>query len=127
MLSRRRLLRIKQTNSEYALWRYLSHRRFCGLKFFRQYSVGGYVIDFYCPRLHLAIEVDGDVHLKRIEYDNQRTHFLNAHGVQVLRVKNSEVLSNIKEVLDKIKSFSPLCQRGAHRTFDGQKTIKGSC
>lgn len=59
---RRRALRHSMSKAEVILWKELSHRQMLGYKFRRQYSVDHYVLDFYCPRLKLAIEVDGDSH-----------------------------------------------------------------
>ena len=56
---RRRELRKNQTDVERLLWKQIRNKNFFGLKFFRQYSVGAYIVDFYCPKLKLAIELDG--------------------------------------------------------------------
>ena len=58
----RRRLRKNATDAERKLWSILQSRRMAGLKFFRQYSVGSYILDFYCPERRLAIEVDGGQH-----------------------------------------------------------------
>ena len=49
-----------------------------GYKFFRQYGVGSYIVDFYCPLLKIVIEVDGGQHYSEegIAYDRQREEFL---------------------------------------------------
>ena len=59
---RRRQLRNRATETEVLLWNKL-RRRQLGFKFVRQYSVSGYVIDFYAPQIRLAIELDGEYHL----------------------------------------------------------------
>ena len=58
----RRRLRKNATDAERKLWSILRSKRMAGLKFFRQYSVGSYILDFYCPERRLAIEVDGGQH-----------------------------------------------------------------
>ncbi len=58
----RRNLRQESTLCEKLVWTYLRNRRFHGYKFRRQYSVGKYVLDFYCPELRLCIEIDSDIH-----------------------------------------------------------------
>lgn len=78
-----------------------------GFKFIRQYSVDNYVVDFYCPAKRLAIELDGDIHYKKQQYDQYRTNYLRAFSIIVLRFKNSEVDLDIKSVLNKI-AFSLL-------------------
>ena len=57
--------------------------------------LAGFVVDFYCPTLRLAIEVDGDVHLQRCPYDEDRDRILVRLGVEILRVRNEEVDSNV--------------------------------
>ncbi|WP_428664253.1 endonuclease domain-containing protein [Runella sp.] len=103
----RRLLRNEQTESEDALWQVLRNRRFENIKFRRQYSVGYFVLDFYCPQEKLAIEVDGNVHdsIEAQQYDAYRTEALNGIGIQVVRFRNEEVVNNLPQVLTRIKSF----------------------
>ena len=83
---------------------HLSRRQMLGYKFRRQHSVDQYVIDFYCPQLKLAIEVDGECHFTEAgrEYDRRRQEHIETFGIKFLRVMNSDVLSNIYGVLDRI-------------------------
>ena len=108
LLFRRRELRRKQTKHEEILWRSVRSRKL-GVKIRRQYSVGGYVLDFYCSELKLVIEIDGDQHSKKEEilYDKQRTDYLNILGCSVLRFKNIELERNLEKVLSVIKEFKP--------------------
>jgi very-short-patch-repair endonuclease len=64
MQARRRILRKNMPAAEVIIWLKLKNRQMHGERFLRQYSVDQYVLDFYCPRLRLAIEVDGESHLK---------------------------------------------------------------
>jgi very-short-patch-repair endonuclease len=98
----RRKLRKNQTEFETLLWGQLRGKRFYELKFYRQYSVGRYVLDFYCPSKRIAIEVDGSQHLENKEYDDERTEFLESLGIQVLRIWNNEVSNNMAGVLEKL-------------------------
>ncbi len=68
---RRRELRRNQTDAEKSFWANVRNKQFFGLKFFRQYSIGPYILDFYCPALKLAVELDGGQHLQceNQEYD----------------------------------------------------------
>lgn len=104
--SRRRLLRKRQTDAEARLWSKLRNRRFLGIKFFRQYSVGAYVLDFYAPSIRLAIELDGSQHAERRQqnYDARRTAYLEDFGIRVVRFWDNEVLRNIDAVLESIAS-----------------------
>ncbi|MCR4280487.1 MAG: endonuclease domain-containing protein [Candidatus Komeilibacteria bacterium] len=101
--NRRRELRHSLPPAEVLLWQYLKGRRVAGFKFRRQYSVGNYVVDFYCPRLKLAIEVDGPSHYqseKAIAYDKQRQKFLESFGISFIRVTNHDIYSNLSGVID---------------------------
>jgi len=96
----RRDLRNGATPQEVVLWSRLKHSQL-GFKFRRQFSVGNYVMDFYCPQKRLAIEIDGSQHIDS-EPDRKRTDFLNAQNIQVLRFWNNEIDTNIAGVLLKI-------------------------
>ena len=73
----RQTLRNNATSAEAILWRALKGKQVEGLKFRRQFSVGPYVLDFYCPEIRLGIELDGGVHNESYtkEYDEMRTEF----------------------------------------------------
>ncbi len=72
-----------------------------GFKFRRQYSVNQYVIDFYCPELKLAIEIDGDSHfsIAAQRYDSERQKFIESFGIQFLRFVNNDIYENVDGVL----------------------------
>lgn len=102
-LGKRILLRRNQTPQEIILWSKL-RRGNLGLKFKRQYSVGPYILDFYCPQKKLAIEIDGSQHLDNKDYDRERTNYLNFLNIKVLRFWNNEINANINGVILKIVS-----------------------
>ena len=106
LLYRRRELRKRQTKHEDILWQLIRNRKL-GVKFRRQYSMGSYILDFFCPEIKLVIEVDGVNHdLKdSIMYDKERTQYLEILGCQILRFKNKELEENSQEVLLKMKGF----------------------
>ncbi len=99
--NRRRNLRNHATEAEQLLWFVLRERGFRGLKFRRQYGVGPYILDFFCPSIRLAIEVDGGQHYDddRRLYDRKRSAFLARHDIRVVRVSNAEVLNRLDEVV----------------------------
>ena len=74
-------------------------------RFLRQYSVDHYVIDFYCPKLKLAVEIDGDVHelSDQQEYDKHRQEYLESYGITFLRITNEELLANPEKAFNKIE------------------------
>jgi very-short-patch-repair endonuclease len=101
---RRQELRSNQTDAEKLLWMKIRNRQFYNMKFFRQYSIGPYILDFYCPALKVAIEVDGGQHNQpdNKQYDIFRSEYLKAHGIEVMRFWNHEVLENVDDVLTQL-------------------------
>lgn len=75
------------------------------MKFRRQFPIIGYVLDFYCVDKKLAIEIDGESHEFRYEYDEVRTESLESQGIRVLRFSNENVLKNLEGVLVDIEQF----------------------
>ena len=75
-------------------------------RFLRQYSVDNYIIDFYCPKLKIAIEIDGDVHEqeKQKKYDIQRQKNLERLGIIFIRIKNDELFDNPNKAFEKIEN-----------------------
>lgn len=98
---RRRELRRNQTEAEKILWAQLRNKQFYGMKFFRQYSIGPYILDFYCSTMKLSVELDGGQHnqCENNEYDLARSEYLKAQGIDVIRFWNHEVLLDIQTVL----------------------------
>ena len=85
--------RHEPTDAEAAAWALLRNRRCLGLKFRRQHVVRGFIVDFYCAELHLAVEVDGTVHDGRTqaEYDEARSRALGHAGITVVRIRNEQI------------------------------------
>lgn len=98
-----RELRKHPTAAEVVLWQYLRRRQQQGLRFRRQYPLGRFVLDFCCPAIRLAVEIDGEAHAGREERDAARTAELEAHGYSVIRFRNEEVMSDISTVLERIR------------------------
>ncbi len=101
---RRREFRLHQTEAEKTFWAKVRSRRFYGLKFIRQYSAGPYILDFYCPKAGLAVELDGGQHTEKesIEYDAARSEYLRTHRIEVVRFWNHEVLQDMEGVLNRL-------------------------
>jgi very-short-patch-repair endonuclease len=100
----RRFLRNNLTPAEALLWKTLQSRQLLGVKFRRQHSIGIYILDFYCPKYRLGIELDGSVHLETIvmENDQVRTSYLNSVGIHVLRFDNEQILHDLDSVTNSI-------------------------
>lgn len=103
---KRRALRKRSTRAERLLWQNLRNRTFEGFKFRRQFSVGFFVLDFYCPELKLAIEVDGYSHNSdgAQKYDAERQKIIEHYDVRFLRISDEEVHEDIEKALKKIKA-----------------------
>jgi lysyl-tRNA synthetase class 2 len=99
-----RQLRRQQTDAERNLWFKLRGYRLAGLKFRRQMSLNGFVVDFCCPSVKLIVELDGSQHLEQREQDARRIKDLEDTGYFVLRFWNNDVLQNIDGVLEEIVS-----------------------
>jgi len=114
-----RVLRRYQTPAEALLWDALRGRKIDGLKFRRQVPIGRFIVDFLCFEAGLVIEADGsqhsDIHVQ--EYDDVRTNYLNAQGLEVLRFTNHEIEANLPAVIERIVATahrlpSPRRERG---------------
>ncbi len=93
------------TECEEKIWVEVLSKRKTGYKFLRQKPINRFVLDFYCSELNLAIEIDGDSHNKKKNYDEARNLFLSQIGIKTIRFTDDEVLNNIDEVREKIISF----------------------
>jgi very-short-patch-repair endonuclease len=102
-----RELRQNMTEAEEILWKHLRGRRFKGYKFRRQHPADKFVLDFYCHRVKLCIEVDGGIHndIEISERDENRTYELEQFGIRVRRITNSEIETDIENVLKKIEKW----------------------
>ncbi len=97
--SRSRQLRNKSTLSEVLMWNQLKGKKVRGYQFTRQKPVGHYIVDFFCFKLRLVIEIDGDSHFGREQSDSERTVYLESLGLTVLRFIDSDVKKNMEGVL----------------------------
>ncbi|MEG2358674.1 endonuclease domain-containing protein [Acinetobacter sp.] len=95
-------MRHTATDAENLMWKLIRAKRFMNLKFRRQHVIAPYIVDFYCHEISLVIELDGSQHGTddAIEYDAERTKFLEALGFRVVRYWNHEVLQNMNVVLE---------------------------
>ena len=102
----RRSLRNNATQAEKKLWRSLQGKKLDGFKFRRQHSIDRYILDFFCPSAHLAIELDGDTHYteEAVEYDRIRDEYLEAVGIKLVRYRNEDVYENLEGVLENTRT-----------------------
>ncbi len=97
-------LRKRMTQSEKTLWVYLRKGQLNGFHFRKQHPYNIYILDFYCFEANLAIEVDGKIHLNQIEYDLEKTRFLESSGLKVLRILNEDIEMRLEWVLEIINT-----------------------
>ena len=103
-LQHSRELRREMTPAEKTLWEELRANKL-GVHFRRQQVIQGFIVDFYCHKSALVIEVDGDVHDLQKEEDERREMVLSALGLRVVRFGNDEVVRNLSAVVAKIREL----------------------
>ena len=98
----RRHLRNDMPPAEVLLWSKLRGKQLLGRKFRRQFSVGPYRLDFYCPELKLAVELDGDSHFTNaaIQRDLERQKWVESFGIRFVRFTNADDYENLDGVLE---------------------------
>ena len=95
-----RTLRKEMTLAEVLLWNELKRKQLLGYDFHRQKPIDAYVVDFFCPKLLLAIEIDGASHEGKQEADNKRQREIEQYGISFLRFSDNEVKQNLNGVLE---------------------------
>ena len=106
-----RKLRNEMTLSEILLWKQIKGKQLLGYDFHRQKPINEYVVDFYCPRLKLVLEIDGDSHEGKEEADKIRQEKLESLGLTVMRFWDWDVKSNVDGIVDQLREWIE-----AHRT-----------
>jgi very-short-patch-repair endonuclease len=105
----RKKLRNNMPTPEIVLWQHLRNRQINGYKFRRQAGIGNYIVDFYCPKLKLVIEIDGDSHFESnsaIQKDKERQQKIQNNGIKFLRFTNTDITENIEGVIAKISDVT---------------------
>ena len=87
---------------EKILWKWIRNKQL-GCKFRRQHSISKYIVDFYCPTLHLIIEIDGRIHDEVVSHDIVRENYLKSIGLTIKRYAAKEVNDNLEWVLTDLK------------------------
>ena len=103
-LQRARELRRDMTPAEKILWQELRANKL-GVHFRRQQVIAGFIVDFYCHKAALVIEVDGDIHDLQQEEDARREKVLREMRLRVVRFRNEEVVKNLSAVVGKIREL----------------------
>lgn len=102
-----RKMRKEPTKAEAVVWNWIRKKQINNLRFRRQYRIENYILDFYCPEIKLAIEVDGSTHDNDQVYesDQRRQDILRSRGVKILRISDEEVLQRKVDVASCILDF----------------------
>ncbi|HEY3781573.1 MAG TPA: DUF559 domain-containing protein [Fimbriimonadaceae bacterium] len=103
-------LRSPGTPAERVLWKCLRANRFYGLKFRRQLPLGPYIVDFYCEKLKLVIELDGGSHVLRAAYEEKREAYLKSLSLKVIHVRNYDAINSTAWILNRIASECGLAE-----------------
>jgi very-short-patch-repair endonuclease len=103
-VQRARELRKNPTDTERKLWHHIRDKQLDNFRFRRQRPIGKYIVDFICLEANLVIELDGGQHAEQLQYDAERTKYLTAQGLHVLRYWNNDVMQNIAGVLEDIRT-----------------------
>jgi very-short-patch-repair endonuclease len=103
-LQRAKELRRDMTPAEKILWHELRANKL-GVHFRRQQVIAGFIVDFYCHKAALVVEVDGDIHDLQQEEDAKREKALGEMGLRITRFRNNEVLKNLSAVVEKIREL----------------------
>jgi len=102
-----RQLRQNMTDAEKALWSKIRGRQLKGHQFYRQKPIGNFIVDFYCPKGSLVVELDGGQHYTEVgkAKDNLRDKCLGNMGLHVMRFSDRDIIENLKGVVEKIWNY----------------------
>jgi very-short-patch-repair endonuclease len=105
-LERAKELRREMTPAEKLLWQEVRAKKL-GVRFRRQQVIAGFIVDFYCHKAGLVIEVDGDIHDLQQDEDARREKALREMGLRIVRFRNDEIVRNLSVVVGRIRDLIP--------------------
>ncbi len=102
-----RNLRNNMTDAERLIWSKLRRKQINNIQFYRQKNIGNYIVDFYCPKGKLIIEIDGGQHYdyETNNKDQTRDCYLQKLGFTIMRFSNADVLKSIDAVIERISDY----------------------
>ena len=113
LVSKARELRKSETEAEKIFWsKILKNEKLIKFKFTRQKPIGNFIVDFFCARLKLAIEIDGEIHKFQKVRDDERDNILKQKfGVRIIRYKNEKIIKNtefiLNDLVEQINKYNP--------------------
>jgi len=115
---RARELRKAGNKAEIIFWKQVRNKQFLGLDFDRQKIVGNYIVDFYCKYIGVVIEIDGESHNEKEEYDANRDEYLKSFGLKVYHIRAEDVINDIDSVMRYLEAeLSPLVRELTTQAF----------
>ena len=103
-LERAKELRREMTPAEKLLWQEVRAKKL-GVRFRRQQVIAGFIVDFYCHKAGLVVEVDGDIHDLQQDEDARREKVLHELGMRVIRFGNDEFVKDLSTVVGKVREM----------------------
>ncbi len=103
--TRAKLLRKAGNYAEVVFWQQVHKAKFHGIDFDRQRIIGNYIVDFYVKKLGLIIEIDGESHNSKEEYDEKRSRYLETLGLKIFKATNFRILHDLGNVLMELEDF----------------------
>ena len=103
--SRARALRKGYNYSEVVFWKQVRNKQFWNIDFDRQRIIGNYIVDFYVKKLGLIVEIDGESHNNKEDYDAKRELFLESLGLVLFKTTNYKVLHDLDNVMKELEQF----------------------
>ena len=97
-----KVFRRQQTEAESVLWQQLRRNQVSGLHFRCQQIIDGFIVDIFCHKARLIVELDGDIHVNQLEHDAERQSILESRGLRFLKFANGVVLSDVTGVIETI-------------------------
>ena len=103
--SRARALRKGYNYAEVVFWRQVRNGEFWNIDFDRQRIIGNYIVDFYVKKLGLIVEIDGESHNNKEDYDEKRENYLKNLGLNLFKVSSLRVLHDLNNVMNELETF----------------------
>jgi len=124
---RARELRKAGNLSEVLFWNQVKNKKFLNLDFDRQKIIGNYIVDFYCKDLGVVVEIDGESHNEKQEYDQERDTYLGSFGLKIFHIQDIDIKKNLDGVLGFLReSLTPcLAMRGENTPPCGHPSMRG--
>jgi very-short-patch-repair endonuclease len=102
-----RNLRDNMTDAEQLIWSKIRKKQIADVQFYRQKNIGNYIVDFFCPKGKLIIEIDGSQHFEKEgrQKDRKRDDYFHRLDLTVLRFSDIDVFKNKNGVLERIHEY----------------------